>query len=247
LVLGKLSRVLSEYNSTERTPSEIRVNSDSEIASALYWTGPSPVFLLPPRLAVMQGGHAYNVGHPFVQALSEGPVALERFYKDCVPAGLAEMYKITSRGLAGETLPPWELPWLTRTRGPPGAEGGLGLEHGVSYYGPCSPEKIELEHQRLTSLATKIRRRGYVPHKFGYIEGHFLRCGEEFRFFVRGGKHRAAVLTYLGYGSIPVRVRQSWPRVVELSREQEWPLVASGEIDANLAVQIFVRYFRREN
>jgi hypothetical protein len=243
LVLGKLTRILSEYITTERSPPEIRVNSEFEVAPTLYWTGRSPVFLLPPRLAVMQGGHSYSLEHPFVQALSEGPVALERFYKDRAPAGLAEMYKIPIKGLAGETLPPWELPWLTRTRGPPGAEGRLGIEHGVSYYGPCSPEKIELEHQRLTSLITKIRGGGYLPDKFGYIEGHFLRCGERIRFFVRGGKHRAAVLTYLGYDRMPVRVRQSWPRVIEAGREHEWPLVASGEIDVNLAKQIFARYF----
>ena len=245
-LLEKLSRFTSEVFATEGSPPVIRINCDCEISSNLYWTGPSPIFLIPPRLAVIQGGHSYTRDHPFVRALSEGPVALEQFYRDNAPAGLAEMYKIPAKGLAGENLPPWELPWLTRTRRPPSAETWFGINHGISYYGPCSPKKMELEHQRLTSLARKIRARSYLPDKFGYIEGHFLRYGGKFRFFIRGGKHRAAVLTYLGYDRIPVRVRKSWPRVIEAGRENEWPLVASGEIDVNLATQIFSSYFRIE-
>lgn len=228
----------------EGSPPRIQISRGSEIGSNLYWTGTSPVFLISPHMAVFQGGYPYNRHHPFVQTLFEGPLALERFYKRCAPESLAEMYKIPSTGLVGETLPPWELPWLTRTRGPPGAEGWLGIEHGVSYYGPCTSEKIDFEYRRLVSLVMKIRCRGYLPERFGYIEGHFLRRGEEFRFFVRGGKHRAAVLTYLGYDLIPVRVRQSWPRVIEAGREHEWPLVTSGDIDVNLAMQIFGRYFQ---
>ena len=77
----------------------------------------------------------------------------------------------------------------------------------------------------------------------GHIEGYFLRAGDQFRFFVLGGKHRAAALACLGYSRIPVKVRTGAPRVVERGSEPEWPLVRQGGMDAALTTQVFDRYF----
>ena len=242
-LLRKLTQsVRRSGKATEPLP-VIRLANNAELGRALFWAGPSPVFLLPPHMLVLQGGRPYTGDHPFIQALSQGPGALERFYGSFAPATLAAMYRIAPSGLAGEGLPPWELPWLARTRRPPRGEAGLGPEHGASFYGPCTPAKVALEHSRLTSLARDISEKGYLPDKYEHIEGHFFRRGQEFRFFVRGGKHRAAVLAFLGHELIPVRVRPSWPRAIEAGQEQDWPLVASGEVDAKLARGIFERYF----
>lgn len=221
----------------------IRVDCDADLAPNLYWVGPSPVFLMPPEMLILQGAHRFTQNHPFVEAIRRGPEALEHFYTEFSPRNLAQMYRVPEKGLTGENLPPWELPWLLRERVPPGAEAGLGLEHGVSYYGPCTPQKITVEHQRLASVAGRIREEGYLPDKHGHIEGHFLQSGKHYRFFVRGGKHRAAALTYLGYERIPVRVRLTWPRIVLAGTQDDWPLVRSGEVDPQLATQIFDRYF----
>ena len=222
----------------------ISIHSHENIPSRLHWAGPSPVFLLPPEMMVLQGANRLTDGHPFVRAIAHGPEALERFYADFSPGNLAEMYQIPSRGLRGEALPPWKLPWLEGGGKPPGAESGLGLEHGVSYFGPCSPQKVAAEYQRLISVASGIEREGYRPDPRAHISGNFLQAGRDFRFFVRGGKHRAAALVHLGYERIPVRVRADWPRVVAAGTEQDWPLVKSGDVDQSLAAQILERYFR---
>lgn len=242
-LLRKLSQTVRHAGTEAEDVPVIHLTSEPELGPALYWAGPSPIFHLPPRLLVMQGARPYGPRHPFVEALAQGPQALHRFYDAFKPANLAAMYRIAPTGLAGEELPPWELPWLARHRRPPRGEAGLGPEHGTSFYGPCSAQKVALEHARLTALLNSIQRKGYLPERHEHIEGHFFRRGQEFRFFVRGGKHRAAVLAFLGHQRIPVRVRQSWPRVIEAGREHDWPLVASGEVSAELAKGIFERHF----
>ena len=223
----------------------VRIDRQDDLASNLYFVGNSPVFLLPAEMLTLQGAHRFSTEHPFVKAIATGPEALQHFYETFRPANLTQMYRISAAGLKGEELAPWELPWLLRERKPPVAEVGLGIEHGVSYYGPCSPQKVIAEHERLTSVALNIKQNGYLPDTHnGHIEGHFLQSGKDFRFFVRGGKHRAAALTYLGFERIPVRVRLTWPRVVSVGTEEDWPLVRSGEVDQRLAAQIFERYFQ---
>ena len=95
----------------------------------------------------------------------------------------------------------------------------------------------------LWTIASSIRKYGYRPETFGYIEGHFLQRGNRYRFFVRGGKHRAALLTYHGQETITVRVRPTWPRVIGDQTINDWPLVRSGQISPMLADKILARYF----
>lgn len=224
---------------------KIRINSSDspDIAENLYFVGKSPVYMLPVEMLLLQGALQYGPEHHFVAALSRGPSVLERFYSDFVPKNLAQMYRLREAGLEGEALDPWEIPWLKRRREPPAPEAGLGREHGVSFYGPCTPEKIDSEMHRLTSLVDSINAVGYRPDEHGHIKGQFLRRGNDFRFFVRGGKHRTAALVHLGHKRIPVAIREGWPRVVAQGSETDWPLVRSGEVDAALAAAIFSRYF----
>lgn len=231
----------------KRQPIEtIRIDRHDDLGAALYFVGPSPIFLLPPEMLTLQGARRLTNTHPFVAAIADGPGTLARFYAEFSPRNLAEMYRIPCRGLAGEQLAPWEIPWLRRERKAPPGEDGLGAECGVSYYGPCAPEKIAVEHRRLTSVAFSIAKKGYRPDRHGHIEGHFLQSGPEFRFFVRGGKHRAAALTSLGVDRIPVRVRLTWPRVVMAGTERDWPLVRSGEVSPEFAALVFRRYFHED-
>src|SRR5688572_3060747 len=122
----------SRWRSPSRTCSKpkaaygtIPIDSHEDIPPRLHWAGPSPVFLLPPEMMTLQGAHRFTGQHPFVRAIALGPEGLERFYAAFSPDGLAEMYQIPIRGLRGEALPPWKLPWLEGGGKPPGAEAGL--------------------------------------------------------------------------------------------------------------------------
>ena len=207
---------------------------------------------VPVRSVVLQGGFSMaSTSNPFRVGLEGGRDALASFYAHHSPADLCEMYGLDRRGANGEDLDPWELPWVhdPAKRAKPAGEHGLGIEHGVSYFGPATSEKVALEIERLESVNRSIERNGYQPNgQAGSINGHLLVSGEQYRFFVRGGKHRAAVLAALGWSHIPVRFRPTWPRLVDRRDASSWSLVRSGEIDEDVACAAFDTYFvGREN
>jgi hypothetical protein len=199
---------------------------------------------LPAHMLVMQGAFAYVDGyHPFVETLKKGPEELRVFYKRFQPRGFYEFYQLVRDNLVDD-LPPWEIPWISPLRRkPPQGEGGLGIEHGVSFYGPVTEEKIELEYERLDSVLRSIRIRGYRPKPGSGIRGHFMKFGGQYRFFVRGGKHRSAVLAFLGRDVIPVRFCPDWPRLVDHEWADQWPLVRDGLVLKKDAQAAFRRYF----
>lgn len=213
------------------------------LATLPYWVGRSPIIYMPTSLLVMQGAFRFGGQHPFVRAVTHGREELAAFYEGFRPKNLAQMYRLPE-GSRGADLAPWELPWLLRPRRPSRGEKGLGQAHGVSYYGPCTSAKVDLETRRLVKIATSIAKRGYrMPVLPAHIAGHFMQADNEVRFFVRGGKHRAAALTALGFDHVPVRMRDTWPRVVCRDQAANWPLVRSGDISASFACEIFDRYF----
>jgi hypothetical protein len=217
--------------------------SHARLATLPYWVGRSPIIHMPTSLLVMQGAFRFDERHPFVRAINDGRAGLAAFYADFQPQNIAQMYRLPRAGVGAE-LAPWELPWLLRSRRPSRGEKGLGREHGTSYYGPCTDAKIDLEARRLEGIVESIRTRGYLqPPPRAHIAGHFMQSGDQVRFFVRGGKHRAAALTALGFRHVPVRMRDSWPRVISRDQANHWPLVSGGEMSASLAFDIFDRYF----
>ncbi len=217
--------------------------SHSRMATLPYWVGRSPIIHMPASLLVMQGAFRFNEQHPFVRAIKGGRSELAVFYENFQPQNIAQMYRLSPGGIGAE-LAPWELPWLLRPRQPSRGEKGLDRKHGISYYGPCTEAKIDLETRRLFQVARSIEKHGY--RMFGlraHIAGHFMQTEDQMRFFVRGGKHRAAALTALGFKHVPVRMRDTWPRVVSRNQVRFWPLVKSGEMSASTACGIFDRYF----
>lgn len=201
---------------------------------------------LPMPLLRLHGSFAFAGGwNPLVEAVTAGPAGLAAFYRAFQPASVAEFYFLERKGGVGAALPPWALPWLGwAAHRPPSAEGGLDpASHGVSYYGPCSAEKIAFEHDRLARLRGSIEAEGYRPDRFGHVEGFLMLRGAEARFFVRGGKHRAAVMAALGHATLPVIFKPGWPSVVNRDDADRWPLVAEGRMDAGLARAVFDRYF----
>ncbi len=176
--------------------------------------------------------------------MKSGPDKLKKFYTDFQPSNLVEMYALNSEGLLGEDLPPWEIPWIARDkRLPPPGELGLDATHGVSYYGPATPEKIALEYKRLINTRSSIQKYGFLPDMHGDIEGYGLVSENDYRFFVRGGKHRLAVLASLGWTKIPVSFRHNWPTSIYSVGINDWPLVKDKKISKELALSIFNIYF----
>ncbi len=224
----------------------VRVDQPSDAIRYTFWVEKRPLrLLLPVGMLRMQGALAYDREHPFVQALDSGPERLADFYARFRPANLCEMYKLPAAGLAGETLPPWELPWvMRRERFAPYGERGLLPEDGVSFYGPTTARKIEMEYRRLRQTAESIGARGYQPDRYRDIEGHLMTDGRETCFFVRGGKHRAAVLAWMGVDAIPVQFRRTWPLMIDSRACEHWPLVAGGVVDPGLAKDILTVYLR---
>jgi hypothetical protein len=92
-------------------------------------------------------------------------------------------------------------------------------------------------------LDASISSRGFDPDEKGGIAGHYLRRGADVRFFVRGGKHRAAVLAFQGFETVPVGFRTHWPRAVDRRDAADWPLVRSGLASVSVAEAVFDRYF----
>jgi hypothetical protein len=216
----------------------------SSILDLVYSAEEGPFRLhLPAELLSMQGSFGYCGWHPFVDALHNGVERLSWFYERFQPRTLQQMYFLSDAAYHSRPLPPWELPWLyRRTRSPPPGEAGLSAEHGASFYGPATPQKIEVEYHRLLSLRDSIAKRGYQPDSHGDIQGHFLRVGDQIRFFVRGGKHRTAVLVSSGMSLIPVQIRTSWPRIIDAASANDWPMVRTGAIDVESAQAVLSRY-----
>ncbi len=236
------------YGYVRRTPvcKTVEIHDPREAIPYAYWIDRMPVRLvLPADMLRMQGAFVYDATHPFVQALHGGPACLESFYQRFAPATIAQMYGIPETGSVGEALPPWELPWVMRSqRKPPEGERGLDREHGVSFYGPVSPRKVAFEYHRICQVAAAIRKKGYRPDRYGDIEGYFMTDGKDLCIFVKGGKHRAAALAGLGNTRIPVMLRQRGPLVVDARTAEQWPLVASGMMDIELARKILGVYLK---
>jgi len=228
----------------DRSVATMKIREPADLLEAAHWIEARTLRLqVPVAMLRMQGAFVYDASHPFVQALAHGPDRLSRFYAATQPADLADYYRLRRSGAAGETLPPWELPWYLRDqRKPPPGEADLGPEHGVSFYGPVTERKIQVEMARLQSAADSIRRVGYDPDRHGDIEGYVLRSGDAACFFVRGGKHRTAALSFLGLETIPVCFRGSLPRVVDEAQASAWPLVRSGAMAPEVATRLLRAY-----
>lgn len=228
---------------------EVHLSMDrlEEIPKLTYWSQKKPFLRIhvPRQLLVMEGGFHYSAEcNPFVAMLDQGQDALVRHYEQFQPKTLRELYSLPQRGLAGEEEATNLVAWmLTGSPKVDTGEMGLGPEHGRSYFGPVSRQKLELEINRLQSTRSSVLSKGYQPNRHGDISGYFIRRKNEFRFLVRGGKHRAAVLTHLEEATIPVRMKPGWPRMIDNHYVDEWPAVQSRTVDKQLALDIFDRFF----
>lgn len=239
-----LIKKISKRLSARKKIKEVHIDRLEDISEWMYWssTRESLRFILPTGILRMHGAFAYSGGaHPFLEAMTAGSDALSAFYDAHQPGDIAAAHWLDD---PAPGVGPSELPWIGRD--PEYAysgEKGLGCKHGISMYGPCTAKKAALEVSRLADLRKAIASGGYDPDRYGDIQGIFLRNGDDYRFFVHGGKHRAAVLAALGHSQIPVAFKREWPRVIDIADIVSWPLVRQGRLSAGMARSIFESYF----
>lgn len=241
----KLLRKLSRRPSK---PVEVYdVESEEDLLTAsMSIDRPELVVRLPIKMLVMLGGVSFDGDHPYVRGLQHGAPALEAFFATTRPRTIADYFGLEDETRLGAALPPWEVPWYERmARLPPTGECGLSAEHGNSVYGPVTSEKLAVEMGRLTKTLSSIEAKGFRPDLYGYIQGHAMHAGSRggVRFFVLGGKHRAAVMSYLGVERITVKFRTKVQRVVDIHQSRAWPLVRQNLMSQSLAEEIFLKYF----
>ncbi|MDX5376934.1 MAG: hypothetical protein LPK08_05350 [Halomonas sp.] len=194
---------------------------------------------------------------------------LETYWQHWQPSTLA-----ASLGVSSDTAHPWLrrvpplsdfMPWsdvrqlqLLRTLAElspqgEGAESSLVSETAVRQVGPKPDWFGERRLNQLVALHRAILQEGYryqASQRLEYFHQHIvldtLARGDEVRFLVANGQHRASVLSVLGYASVPALVHVSHRRGPSLVRREDcfsWPSVRQGIFTANQALEIFDRVF----
>src|SRR5690554_4850764 len=118
---------------------------------------------------------------------------------------------------------------------------GLSSDESLELAG-ASDEKVKIEASRLIRLVKSIKEKGFNPQHPDSLGGFVLVSGDQWRWYVHGGQHRASVLAALGYDTIPVCVR----RIVRREDVRFWPNVQAGIFSTQMALTVFDKFFAAE-
>lgn len=184
---------------------------------------------------------------------------LQEFYSSYQPASAAEVL-----GASGEEIPvlgaqpPWVVikPWeditveerIEKIRKTEKEDNGqvsnvdISIEHGCNFCGPVSGEKLRVEVERLCAIMHSIRSNGFRRHDFidGDIRADILvESSGAWRWVVKSGQHRVAVLSALGFREVPIRVET----IVCRDEVEVWPQVLAGNYSREMALKVFDNIF----
>ena len=110
--------------------------------------------------------------------------------------------------------------------------------------GPSTDNLIREQFSNLIILKNIIEEKGYLPHRYGFIEGLFLeKLNGQTKFVVVQGTHRLSVLIYLKYSDVLVRQHPRMLRTIRESESKDWRLVKSGVFTEEDALAYFNAYF----
>lgn len=194
---------------------------------------------------------------------------LEAYWQGWQPATLAASLGLTSEGAHPwlRMAPPLSdfMPWsdvtqlhLLRALVEPlsPAEGAVRpkvSDTAVRQVGPKPDWFGERRLNQLVALHRAILQEGYryrASPRLEYFHQHIvvdtLVRGDEVRFVVANGQHRASVLSVLGHESVPMLVHVSHRRGPSLVRRDDchnWLLVRRGIFTPDQALEIFDRVF----
>jgi hypothetical protein len=227
---------------------EIEVTDPAnQIPDLIHWgsKGEDLRLVLPSTMHRMMGAFGFHGGwNPMTLALRVDVEAFKDFFKFFQPKDLSEMYFL-GKQFGPISLSPENIPWIFKYRQKPSRrENKLSTNYYPSkLFGPSTSCNIDNEFKRMQLLVQSIQKQGYRPDKYGDIVGYFMQLDGEYRFFIHSGKHRAAALAFLGFESIPVRMRPLYPRVIDGDRAGDWPLVRSGQMSEDFALAVMRRFF----
>jgi len=227
---------------------EFEVTEPTEqIPDILHWAsdGEDLRVILPSTLLRTWGAFGFYGGwNPMMPPLQNDTKTFRDFFKFFQPKDLSDMYFLGEQ-FGPSSLGPMELPWLFFSdRQPSLGENGLRTDNYPSnFFGPSTSKMIDREFKRTQRVLQSIQKQGYRPDRYSDIRGYFLQLDGEYRFLVKGGKHRSTTLAHLGFKSIPVRMRPSYPRVIDGDRVGDWPLVRSGQMSEDFALAVMRRFF----
>ena len=124
--------------------------------------------------------------------------------------------------------------------------GGWPLKNTSWLAGPLDDDSINLNIKRTIDLLNNIKEHGYKPWMplNSFVEGCFLeKENGDKRFVVIHGKHRVAVLSYLGFNNILVRHAPEAVRVIRERDVHTWFYVKNKECSVDDAMAYFNAYF----
>jgi len=182
----------------------------------------SPVYGLA-RTIIGSGSRseAFNYLEDYYQSVNETVVSSER-------------YVVLSDGNADGSLSEFKLPW----------EGYGRISHKTRLYGPVHKDYINSEIDRVYGLLRSIEEKDYSPNfSDDPIRGYLLVKDDDYRLVVKGGQHRVAVLSALGFDEVDVTWQPNWPRMIIRDHSKWWPHVRDGSIDEHRALDEFDRFF----
>jgi len=184
--------------------------------------GYSPIYGL--AWALVRSGsrsEAFNYLEDYYQNVNEIVVSSER-------------YVVLSDESGDASTSEFKLPW----------EGCGRISHKTRLYGPVDKNYINSEIDRTLRLLRSIEKKGYRSKaSTDPIRGYLLINEDQYRFVVKGGQHRVAVLSALGFDEVDVTWQPNWPRIIIKDHSKWWPHVRDGSIDVHRALDEFDRFF----
>lgn len=250
-------------------PKDLRGIIDDPVRAKYYARTSSFLLNVPPEKCIILYRYSCSdsAGNPFVDTILdycennhdtyEGS-KMEEYYKSFQPANVTELFNLEGNLHSNlVNFPPYArvLPWNNadmkgrkefverRVRQESKSRGKeLSVKHGEYGHGPISHEKGVLEINTLIELTESIKKHGYLRSgKYDDdIASVVLVNSGNCKYMIRGGTHRAAVLSALGYESLPVRIAPSViPAFVYRDEVEYWPKVISGLYTVDQALQIF--------
>ena len=101
----------------------------------------------------------------------------------------------------------------------------ISEDEGYGLHGPVSEAKGRLEFERLLSTYRSIKSNGYLRNgSHSDITGVGIKRGNDYRVVIAHGQHRAAVLSFLEYSHIPIKLN----KLLDKDEVSHWPQVVNG-------------------
>lgn len=145
-----------------------------------------------------------------------------------------------------ERLPVFLYPWGTFSSGSTSNEKSA---NDSRFLGPSSIELVESEVQLVVSLLNSVRTNGFNPYVYPNtdINGTLMVSSdrEQKACVIMQGNHRVAVLSYLGFEKVPVRLGRVCLRQIDQAQVNKWPLVNSGLVTRETASAAFDFFFQK--